>query len=321
MTPQSSRLELLRATSCVLNITRAFTLSLKLIPHDPCLQAFSRANSLLTDSNKPARSRLRTLYGPRLEALYDELEKRREERLQNARAAGANGHLSIAERVRAALEMTLGVEAPLSGDATFRQMGGDSLASVRFVGLLKEMTGADISVAVVLDPSMDMGRLARLVEGTQREEEEEDRVYKAVHGDRVEREGKLRASDLQLEKFIPPQELEALLASGQENGTGQGQAGKVVFLTGATGFLGRNLLLDLLTHVARSEKGKVVCLVREAGDVAARRRLLEESIGPVETSELRRKLQPMEQRLEVLAGTPFFWIFYKPSTEKIPHHN
>lgn len=256
------------------------------------MEHFSRANSLLTDSNKPARGRLRQVYGPKLEALYEALEERHQRRLKQIRTDPA---ASAEDKVKAAVELTLGVEVP-SMDATFRQLGGDSLASVRLADFLKDMTGVEVGVAVLLDPSVDLAQLTRVVEDGGLDDEE--KLFRRVHG-----QGALetiRAADLSLEHFIPSAELEAM-AGGRAAQAGKDHAPRVVLLTGATGFLGRNLLLELLQRVSQ-RNGKIVCLVREASDEAARRRLLEGSLGDPETSELRKAVQPYESALEVLAG-------------------
>lgn len=93
------------------------------------LAPFSRANNLLTDSNKIARGRLRERYGEALEQIYIETEQRRMKRLE---AVMSNDQLQVVDYVKAALEMTLGIaERDLDLEATFAQLGGDSLSAVR----------------------------------------------------------------------------------------------------------------------------------------------------------------------------------------------
>lgn len=71
-------------------------------------EPFSRANSLLTDSNKPARARLRKHYGERLEELYRAMEDRKEKKRQQLMTNPMDSNLE--ERFKAALEVTLGLD-------------------------------------------------------------------------------------------------------------------------------------------------------------------------------------------------------------------
>jgi fatty acid CoA ligase FadD9 len=160
------------------------------VPRDFIIEyePFSRSNSLMTDSNKPARLRLRQRYSAVLEGLYETLEARRRERLDELKADHASG---VVERVHGALELTLGLEAAevAGGDLTFMQLGGDSLSAVRLVDVLRDLTGADLPVSRLLAPTCTIAEIAAMVEqlaGGAGEEEDVWELYEKIHGTRTD---------------------------------------------------------------------------------------------------------------------------------------
>ena len=52
-------------------------------------------------------------------------------------------------------------EGDIGAGGSFRQLGGDSLASIQFGRLLEELTGAALPVPFILDHSHSMGRHRR----------------------------------------------------------------------------------------------------------------------------------------------------------------
>jgi glycopeptidolipid biosynthesis protein len=108
--------------------------------------------------------------------------------------------------------------------------------------------------------------------------------------------GVVHARDLTLDKFIDA----TTLANAA---TLPGPSGEVrtVLLTGATGFVGRYLALELLQQMEQVD-GKLICLVRARSDGEARRRL--EAIFDSGDVQLLRHFQELaaEHRLEVIAG-------------------
>ena len=234
------------------------------IPRDFVLETvpFTRENGLLTDSSKPARPKLRARYGERLEELHAEIERRQLEQLQALESAPG---VPAAERVARAFAVTLGLteDEVRAADQSFQKLGGDSLGAVELVTRIRELCGVDLPVALVLDPTTSVRALMRAVDERLSTETSSRRVsFAAVHGAGATT---IRAEDLRIDRFIPSSELAAV-------GTTAPSGPPVVVLTGANGFLGRFLLLDLLERVARSG-GKVVAIVRGQDDAAAWARL------------------------------------------------
>ncbi|MFV8306806.1 thioester reductase domain-containing protein [Mycolicibacterium peregrinum] len=115
--------------------------------------------------------------------------------------------------------------------------------------------------------------------------------FLSVHGDVI---GEVYARDLTLDKFIDAATLRTARALPRP--TGQVQT---VLLTGATGFLGRYLLLDWLKRMRRVDD-TVICLVRANSDEEARRRL--ESTFDTDPVLLRHFRELAADRLQVIAG-------------------
>jgi glycopeptidolipid biosynthesis protein len=88
--------------------------------------------------------------------------------------------------------------------------------------------------------------------------------YASVHGPGAT---EVRASDLTLDKFIDDATLQAATAL-----PGADTRVRTVLLTGATGFLGRYLVLQWLKELEQVD-GTLICLVRAKSDEDARRRL------------------------------------------------
>jgi fatty acid CoA ligase FadD9 len=234
------------------------------IPRDFILDAvpFTRESGLLTDSNKPARAKLRARYAERLEELHDEIERRQLEQLHALESARG---VPVSEKVAGAFAVTLGltVDEVRAADQSFQKLGGDSLGAVELVTRIRELCGVDLPVALVLDPTASVRTLIRAVEERLSAEAPSRRVtFAEVHGAGATT---VRAEDLRIERFIASSEL-AAVASTPPSGP------PVVVLTGANGFLGRFLLLDLLERVAPSG-GKVVAIVRAPDDATAWERL------------------------------------------------
>jgi fatty acid CoA ligase FadD9 len=234
------------------------------IPRDFILETtpFTRESGLLTDSSKPARPKLRARYGERLDQLYAEIERRQLEQLRSLETAR---DVPAAEKVARAFAVTLGLteDEVRAADQSFQKLGGDSLGAVELVTRIRELCGVDLPVALVLDPTTGVRTLMRAVSERLSAEAPSRRVsFAEVHGAGATI---VRAEDLRIDRFIPSSELAAV---GSTSPSGP----PVVVLTGANGFLGRFLLLDLLERVA-SSGGKVVAIVRGADDAAAWERL------------------------------------------------
>lgn len=226
-----------------------------LIEHNP----FTRENGLLTDSSKPARQRLKARYQDALNQLYGHnTDKRGHFRELLMRSSG----LTTREKVNIALKSILG-DFPVATESTgaFKELGGDSLAAVEFCTTLAEATGVEVPIALVLDPSVDLvGVVTNFVQGVL------DMDSGPVPHGNPATPRKPVAKQLEITDFLTPQEWnDAEQASPLS-------IQRTVLLTGANGFLGRSLVVDLLQRLP--EQGRLYCLVRATTAEAALQRLL-----------------------------------------------
>ncbi|AUX39065.1 oxidoreductase [Sorangium cellulosum] len=260
------------------------------VPREILIEAspFTRENGLLTASNKPARPKLKERYGARLDRMFEEIERTQLEKLQQLE--GQRAGASAAEQVALAMEVTLGLR-DVDLRQTFVELGGDSLAAVRLSTMLEERFGVAVPVGLILDPTSSAQRLVAHVE------ERAGGAARAVTFSQVHGAGAtvVRAADLRLERFLAPEELdEAARSAAPASGV------RAALLTGANGFLGRFLLLELLERAPR-DGGKVFCVVRAASDAEALARL-----GAAYRADpaLRRRFEELsaDGRLEALAG-------------------
>lgn len=255
---------------------------------------FTLENGLLTGTGKMARPKLNDLYGQRLERRYTELAKRRESELQVLRLGASEGREgAVVDTIsRAAAALLDASDSEVSPDASFADLGGDSLSALTFAGLLNEVFGIDVPVSVIVSPATDLASLAVYIEAERRHTGSKRPTFATVHGSRAT---ELHASDLTLGKFIDAATLAAAPSLPSTS-----QQIRTVLLTGATGFLGRYLALEWLGRMDLVD-GKVICLVRASDDDAARQRL--DDIFSSGDGELLRKYQTLApDHLEVLAG-------------------
>jgi glycopeptidolipid biosynthesis protein len=153
-------------------------------------------------------------------------------------------------------------------DDSFFDLGGDSISAMRCVAAINTALDANIGVQDLLQSSSvhavsrqvdgDAGASALAANGAS---------VDSVHGDGTSAITEIRASDLTLDKFIDSATLKAAPTLPPA-----GEAARTVLLTGATGFLGRFLVLEWLQRL-QPVNGTLVCLVRAASDDAARQRL------------------------------------------------
>ncbi|HEY4181389.1 MAG TPA: thioester reductase domain-containing protein [Kofleriaceae bacterium] len=254
-------------------IARETTLPSHEVPRDFVVETepFSAANGLLTETKKPRRPKLAERYRPQLDALYAEIEARQLRTL--------DGGGSVEEKIRGAFAVTLGLEtSEISDDATFARLGGDSFSALRLAALIEEHCGVAVPVGSLLDANATIGRLVARVEGP--------RTSGVTFSDTHGASGWAHAKELTVATFLPADLIAAaasLPAAGDAN---------VVLLTGANGFLGHFLLLELL---ARSRE--VICIVRALDDAAARSRLRGAFHG-----ELALRFDALASRLTVYRG-------------------
>lgn len=230
------------------------------VPRDFLLEwtPFSKENRLLTETSKMARPRLKARYGPALDRLYDTIERNQLRELSHLRL---DPHAPVDTKVRAAAQAILGLQ-DLDMGRRFTDLGGDSLSAVQLASLLEHVCGVRVPEALILDPALSLAGLARAVERTLQEQTSGRPTFETVHGASATI---VRAADLRLDRFLTPDELvgASALAYGNQDGS--------CLLTGASGFLGRFLVLELLDRLPVG--ARLYCLVRAVDDAAAERRL------------------------------------------------
>jgi fatty acid CoA ligase FadD9 len=262
------------------------------IPRDFLVETrpFTLENGLLTGIRKLARPQLKEYYGPELEQLYVDLTNGQADVLRTLRQDGANR--PVLETVSRAAGALLGAASTdVAPDAQFTDLGGDSLSALTFANLLHDIFEVDVPVGVIVSPASDLAAIAAYIEeqragGTKRP------TFDAVHGrDATE----VHASDLTLDKFLD----EATLAAAPSL-PGPNSEIRTVLLTGATGFLGRYLLLQWLERMDLVD-GKVITLVR-AKDVDAARQRLDATFDSGDPKLLAHYRKLAADHLVVLAG-------------------
>ena len=255
-----------------------------IVEHEP----FTQENGLLSSVRKKLRPALLTKYGARLEALYesgDQIQKQALDALKDA-----SSELSTVEKLRLLMAQNLGVEeSDVVDTVSYTAMGGDSLGSAVLVLSIEEVFGVELSSNDILSPANTLEVWARMIEGEGATGlAQADHVHSAV-------ERRIDQAELTLPKFISSDELAAATAAGPFDGC----ENKIVFLTGANGYLGRFVCLEWLQQVA-NRGGKLICLIRGADDAAAKARLLQ--IFAEAPDDMRMRFERLSGYLEVMAG-------------------
>lgn len=251
-------------------------------------EPFSKENGLLTSSNKLARAALKERYGAELEALYEQLaDVRLAQHLELERSDAP-----VFERVRRAAAVLLARD-DIDPTRTFAQLGADSLDAVRFSELLERTLGVSVPAAFLVGNGRTLEDIAAFVTSAL-DGASSGVSFESVHGPDP---SVVRAADLSLEKVLHASDLEAARAAAPASTA----APETVLLTGANGFLGRALLLELAFR-PEPTSAKTICLVRAANDAVARERLLS-AVGKTDPSA-RERLEELERagRLCVFAA-------------------
>ncbi|GCD92798.1 carboxylic acid reductase [Embleya hyalina] len=264
------------------------------IPRDFLVETepFDTGNGLLSELRKNVRPRLRERYGDRLERLYEQTSTGRPDELRALREAGADQPVLAAIRRAAGAFLGLSVADP-GPAARFTDLGIDSLSALAFAELLRDVFGVEVPVGMLLGPGCSLRAIAEHIEAV-REFGEARPSAATVHGAGGE---VVRAVDLTPDRFIDAATLNAARSPAtavRPTATG------TVLLTGANGYLGRFVCLDLLERLADTG-GRLVCVVRGRDDAEARRRLDAAFDGG--GGELPRRYRELAtHRLDVLAG-------------------
>jgi glycopeptidolipid biosynthesis protein len=176
----------------------------------------------------------------------------------------------------------------VSVDASFFDLGGDSISAMRLIATVNQAFDARLGVRTLFDAPSVQGVTRRLAAV----EAADDTRFESVHGRDVT---EVYAADLTLDNFIDATTLSAaptLPAPSSEVRT--------VLLTGATGFVGRYLVLQLLEQMEQVG-GTLICLVRAESDEQARRRL-ENVFDTGDPALLRHFDELAADHLQVIAG-------------------
>jgi fatty acid CoA ligase FadD9 len=223
------------------------------IPRDFIVETvpFTQHNGLLGGAGKLQRVALEAHYRDRLDELYAALEAGRVSELQQLRTEGAAG--DPRETLARAVQATLGIAASdVKHDSRFIDIGGDSLAALNLSNLLQDIYDVEVPVGAIIDPASNLDQLAGRI-ARQLESQYKQPTFTSVHGDAVDR---VRAADLTLAAFIDDRTLSSVPGLRQSKFDSER-----VLLTGATGFFGRRLAIDLLRRAAATG-GRVVCIAR-----------------------------------------------------------
>ncbi|MCB9416987.1 MAG: amino acid adenylation domain-containing protein [Mycolicibacterium sp.] len=154
--------------------------------------------------------------------------------------------------------------AQVGADDSFFEIGGDSISAMRLIAAVNTALDVELGVRAVFETPTVCGLARQIDAGAGESGPAHGPSFAEVHGVAP---SEVHAGDLRLEKFIDAPTLlgaPTLPAAIGEVST--------VLLTGATGFLGRYLVLEWLERLA-PVGGTLICLVRGESDEAARRRL------------------------------------------------
>ncbi|QIS14013.1 carboxylic acid reductase [Nocardia arthritidis] len=291
-TPKPSELKA-RIAASIQQVANEAGLESYEIPRDFIVETdpFSTENGLLTDSRKLNRPKLKARFGDQLEALYGEMADNQASQLAFLRTHGADQ--SALQTVRQAAEAVLGTTLDAAIQRIpFTDLGGDSLSALTFANLLSEIFGIELPVAVILNPANDLEQIATHIEselahGSTRP------TFTKIHGAEAT---EVRARDITLAKFIDA----ATIAAAKKLPPVSHDPARVVLLTGANGYLGRLMLLELLERVA-PRQGKVITIIRGSDRAAAQQRL-ERVFDTGDPEQLARFRELATDHLEVLVG-------------------
>lgn len=263
------------------------------IPRDIIVEyePFSVANGLQSSLAKHLRPAFKARYGEQLEAMYAEHADEQAAELDDLRRNGRDRPLP--ETVRRAAASVLGLElSEISEESSFAALGGDSLAGLSYALLLEDVYGFPVDVGMIMHPAGSFTQLAEDIEH-QLAGQNEGIAAQDVHGPDAK---VIRAADLTLEKFIDS----AVLARVASIASVRDGEPECILLTGANGFLGRFLTLEMLKRL-EANKGKLICIARGSDNASARERLMQAFKGGDDA--LARDIERLgEGRLEVLAG-------------------
>jgi glycopeptidolipid biosynthesis protein len=214
--------------------------------------------------------------------------------------APENGNVDYRAPSNAIEEILVGIYAQVLGvervgvDDSFFDLGGDSISAMRLIAAINTALDAQLAVHTFFE-APSVSSLSQHLDGDANSvaiPAANGPSFASVHGrDAAE----VHASELTLDKFIDAPTLTAAPTL-----PGPTAEVRTVLLTGATGFLGRYLVLQWLEQLERVE-GALICLVRGKDDADARRRL-DKTFDSGDPGLLRLFEELAADHLEVIAG-------------------
>lgn len=252
---------------------------------------FTQENGLLSSVRKKLRPAIKRQYGEALEALYAAHEKGRDEDIK--RLKDPHSKVSIADALKQIVTIHLGLDdgITIAGDQNFTELGGDSLGAVNFSLLVEDVFGITFPADKILASTANISSWAKDIERL-KSSGEAQASFASIHGAGSQT---VEAKDLTLPAFVAQDILDRAKDLNSADTTP-----KTVLLTGATGFLGRQVCLTWLRTLTAPD-AKLICLVRAKDDVEARKRL--DAIFDASTSEMKDAFHSLaKDKLSVLAA-------------------
>ncbi|WP_068149583.1 carboxylic acid reductase [Rhodococcoides corynebacterioides] len=239
------------------------------VPRDVVVadEPFTTANGLLSGANKQLRPAISARYADALEARYREIDGGGRDRLEALRQAV--GTIPTVDVVRRAAAGLLGLpDDDVAATDRFTDLGGDSLSAVTFGAMLRDLVDVEVPVTAVVSPTADLADVAAAIDRgratAQSGDTDSTLTFESVHGADPD---EVVADDLTPDRVLGPD-----FQAAARRADGPREDVRTVLVTGATGYLGRFLLLDWLERMDAVD-GRVVTLVRARSAEDARRRL------------------------------------------------
>jgi fatty acid CoA ligase FadD9 len=262
------------------------------VPRDFIIEPepFSAENGLLSSVRKRLRPQLKVKYGVRLEALYEEQDRKQQQSISELKDPSCS--LSILEKLTKLIAIELSLEQlDSTSPSTFAELGGDSLGAVSFSLAIEDVFDVSIAGDSILSPTGCLRKWAGEIEN-QLSDDDKRADFTEIHKKNASR---LDAKDLSLDRFLGEEWLDQISSCQPLEGNN-----KTVLLTGANGFLGRAVCMQWLEKLSQID-GKLICIIRARDDNSAKARL--EQVFSDATPELKMQYQSLaDKHLEVIAG-------------------
>lgn len=236
------------------------------IPRDFIIESepFTQKNGLLSDHGKPIWPKLKSYYQEDLNKLYAKLSINEINEL-NKIYKNKDSQSTIETVIQIASSLLGDIDQTnISGNLSFRDIGGDSLTAVTFSVTLEEVLGMRIPVDKIVSPVFTLNDIANYID-SQKGSTNTRPDFTSIHGSTATA---VYANQLMLNNFID----KTILEKATQLEIGNKLPPKKILLTGASGFLGRFLCLKLLEELS-TRNGKLICIVRGKNEKSARQRL------------------------------------------------